>query len=404
MKNLAIIILSVTFLFSGLAISAQEESNVADTEEVTLDEEVLAEDLGVKEPTLLPDSPFYFLKNWGRTIQSAFTFNPVKKAELRERFANEKLIEVQKMVELGKESEAVQRGIQNYQEEIQTAKEAADKIRERAEENEQVGTFLDKFIQQQTLHQRILQNLEEQVPEEVFEKIKEAREEHLERFGEVMSRLEEDPEQIRERLEKNLQEVKGSEFKEFRNIEILEELEEKVPEEAREAIRGAIDNTLNRLGTTIESITPEAMEKFKTYAETISGDKEKQLEILENLKEKVINNQNVTNLLERAKTEIIERERIRTESLERKMMEEGNAPEDASQSRVREEEKERVQQQEINFDEAGDIIQKNVIEPLKKLLPGQSLNETDSNEAGQDKTGTAEQQQMQPTGQAVPQQ
>jgi hypothetical protein len=404
MKNLAIVILSVAFLFSGLAISAQEESSVADTEEVTLDEEVLSEDLGVNEPTLLPDSPFYFLKNWGRAIQSTFTFNTVKKAELREKFANEKLIEVRKMIELGRESEAVQKGIQNYREEIQSAKEATEKIRERAEENEQVGTFLDKFIQQQTLHQRILQNLEEQVPEEVFEKIKEAREEHLEKFGEVMSRLEEDPEQMRERLEENLRDVKGSEFKEFKNIEILKELEERVPEEARESIRGAINNTLNRLGTTIEGITPEAMEKFKTYTETISGDKEKQLEILESLKERVINNQNITNILERAKTEITERETIRTESLERKRLEEGNAPEDAAQNRIREEEKERMQQQEINFDEAGDMIQKNIIEPLKKLLPGQSLNETESNETGQNKTGAAEQEQMQPTGQAAPQQ
>ncbi len=404
MKNLAIIVLSVTFLFSGLAISAQEESSAADTEEVTLDEEVLPEDLGIEEPTLLPDSPFYFLKNWGRAIQSTFTFNPIRKAELKERFANEKLVEVQKMIELGKGNEAVRKGIKNYQEEIRVAKEATEKIRERAEENERVGLFLDKFIQQQTLHQRILQKLEEQVPEEIFENIREAREKHLEKFGEVISNLEKNPEQMKERLEKNLQEVKGSEFKEFKNIEILEKLEEKVPEEAREAIRGAINNTLNRLGTTIESITPEAREKFKTYAETISGDKEKHLEILENLKERVTNNQDVTNTLERAKTEIMEREMIRTESLKRKRLEEGNSPEDAPQDRTREEEKEGAQKQKINFDEAGDIIQKNVIEPLKKLLPGQSLNETDSNEADQDKTGAAKQQQMQPTKQAAHQQ
>jgi len=53
-----------------------EDSSADDS--VEQDEDVTAEDLGTEEPSLLPDSNFYFLKNWGHTVRSFFTFNPVK--------------------------------------------------------------------------------------------------------------------------------------------------------------------------------------------------------------------------------------------------------------------------------------------------------------------------------------
>ena len=67
---------------------ANESSAV---EDVNLDENVQAQDLGITEPNILPDSPFYFLKEWGRGIQSFFTFGQLKKSELEVKFANERL-------------------------------------------------------------------------------------------------------------------------------------------------------------------------------------------------------------------------------------------------------------------------------------------------------------------------
>ncbi len=283
MNIFKISLLSLILLFAFGGALAQGEAQ----KEAALDENIRAEDLEVQEPTLLPDNPFYFLKNLGRGIQSFFTFDPVKKAKLRQKFANEKLIELKKLSEQGKGAEVIQRAAESYRKEVKKMKEAAEKIKERAEESERVGVFLDKFIQHQALHQRVLQKLEEQVPPEAFEKISEARERHLEGFGEVMTKLEENKEKLRERLENNLQKIKGSEFKEFKNLEILKELEEKVPEAARKAIREAKENTLRKLKIKIEQLPQETLEKFKAYTETISGAKEKQMEILENLKERL---------------------------------------------------------------------------------------------------------------------
>ena len=78
MKTLKILIASLVLIFALGSIALAQEMT-----EVAQDEEVSAQDLGISEPKVLPDSPFYFLKNWARGIQNVLTFNPLKKAELR---------------------------------------------------------------------------------------------------------------------------------------------------------------------------------------------------------------------------------------------------------------------------------------------------------------------------------
>ena len=283
MSCFKIFLLSFALLFAFGFVIAQEEV----IEMVALDEDVQPEDLEVSEPRLLPDSPFYFLKNWGREIRCFFAFNPIARAELRAKFSNEKLMELKKMVAEKKDPEALKKATENYQQEIEKIKEHVEKIREKARENPRVESSLDKFIHQQTLHLKLLDRLETQVPPAAFEKIKEARERHLERFNDVMLKLEDRKEVITEKLDKILEEQKGSPFKNFKNLEVLKNLEEKIPEEVKEAIRKAQENTLKRLQGDLEKMSPEDQERFKEYIERISGEKEKHLEILENLKAKI---------------------------------------------------------------------------------------------------------------------
>ncbi len=319
MKKINITVLALIISFAAGIVLAQENTSATPTvditQEVNAEENIEAQDLGIGEPILLPDSPLYFLKEWGRNLQSLFTFNPVAKARLKEKFSNERLIELKKMVEQKKSREKIEKGIENYQKGIEAVKKAADRIREKAEENVEVGKFLDKFIQQQTLHQKLLQRLETQVPPEAFEKIKTARERHLERFGEVMNKLEDKKEKLQERLEKNLEKIKGGEFKEFKNLEVLKNLEEKVPEEAKEAIRKARENFLLRLKEKLEKLPPESQEKFKDYVERISGDKEKQMEILENLKEGLKERPEIREKLLQSREEILSKIKERMQEI-----------------------------------------------------------------------------------------
>ncbi len=278
------VIMSAVFILAGGLIVFAQDTPVDATEDVNLDEDIQPQDLEVEDPRLLPDSPFYFLKNWARGIRSFFAFNPLSKAELKMRFANEKLMEVKKLIERKRNPEIIRKAAENYQKEIERIRSEAEKIREKARENPRVEEFLDKFIHQQTLHQKLLQRLENQVPEQAFEKIKEAREQHLARFQDVMLKLEDRREKITEKLTDILEKQKGSRFKHFKNLEVLLALEEKVPEEAKEAIRRAQENSLKRLQDDLEKMSAEDQERFKEYVGRISGEKERHLEILENLR------------------------------------------------------------------------------------------------------------------------
>ena len=287
MRIIKISFLSFVLLFASFGVLAKEELAIDVNQYIALDEKVTAKDFNAEEPTILPDSPFYFFKEFGRGIQSLLTFDQIKKTELKVKFANEKLIEVKKLVEGKKDSAIINKGLEEYQEELEKIEAAAEKIKKGAAESQEVSDFLDKFIKQQLLHRRVLQKIETQVPAKNFIKIQETKERHLEEFAEVMTKLENRKDQLQRRLETKMNEVEGSGFKDFKNLEILKELEEKVPEAAKEAIQNAAENYLTKLRAKFEQMEPETLDKFIEYTDKISGAKEKQFEILEDLKSKV---------------------------------------------------------------------------------------------------------------------
>jgi len=233
----AIICLGIT----AASFSFAQDSTNIDTTAATTDEQISAQDLGVSNPTLLPNNPFYFLKEWVRSTRLAFTFNNVKKVELENKFSNEKLVELRKMTENKVAPEKIKKATENYQKSVEKIKNIADKIKDTAENNPEVNKFLEKFTNQQVLQEKILQKLQTQVPEAVFEKIKEAREQHLERFKDVMTKLEENKDKIVEKLKNALQ--NGDES----NTEILEKIKEKMPEAVQQKIEAIKTNIVNKV-------------------------------------------------------------------------------------------------------------------------------------------------------------
>jgi len=259
-------------------VVAQDTETIT-SEEVELDQDIQPADLEVSPPTILPDSPFYFLKSLGRGIRSLFTFDPIAKMELKEKFANEKLMELKEMIQREKSVQVIKKAAENYENEIETVKKLAERIKVTAQESEQVGTFLDKYIQHQALHQRVLCELEDQVPIEALQKIQESRNLHLEKFSEVMQKLE-DKDKIPERLEKNLDLVKGSDFKHFINIDMVENLKEKLPEEIRIKIEEKQEEMLGKLHEKLEALPAEKLQNFIQYIKEIGGDKVQHLDII----------------------------------------------------------------------------------------------------------------------------
>lgn len=284
-KKILIVLAALSLVWGATAL-AQDPTNAA--QETGAEENIQPQDLSVGDPQILPDSPLYAFKNLWRGVRTFFAINPLAKAELKLKFANEKLVEAEKLINLKKDQQIIKEAIENYKKTTEDMAETANQIKEKAAENPRVNQFLDKFTHQQILQEKVLQKLAEQVPPAVFEKIEEARQKHLEKFGEVMAKLEDRQEALQERLENKLEEAKGDRYKNFKNLEILKALEAKIPEAAKNAIIKAQENSLKRLNEDLQKMSPENQEKFKTYLEgTTVIESAKRLEILDNLKEKL---------------------------------------------------------------------------------------------------------------------
>lgn len=163
----------------------------------TTDTAITAQDLGVSEPTLLPDSKFYFLKNWQREIQSIFTFGQEKKAELNLKIASEKLLETRKLAEKISNPKILEKATELYNKQIEKINKNIDKFKGTATSSQAISKFLDKFVKLQILHTQILEKLESKVPTSTIEKIRENTEKHLEKFGQVMQKLKNLKEKLR---------------------------------------------------------------------------------------------------------------------------------------------------------------------------------------------------------------
>jgi len=293
MKKLSILFLSILLILGfsiGIHAWAEEDMGTGEVEEIgeiTIDEDITAEDLGVAEPKILPDNPFYFVKNFWRKVRTKLTFNPIKKAELQFKIANERLIEAKKLANKTANEKILQKAMDKYQEEMGIVKNRIEAFKEKAVDNPRIDKFLDNFTDKTFKQQKLMDRLEKQLSDkpELLEKIRSNKERALEHFGEIINKLEE-KDKIQERIEKNLEKTEGSKFKNFKNLEVLIRLEEKIPEQAREAIKQAQENALQRLHENLEQMSQEDQARFGDYLDKIGGDQGVQLKVLEGLKAK----------------------------------------------------------------------------------------------------------------------
>ncbi len=200
-----IIFLAASLLIIAIATAAlaQDATDTAATVDETA---ITAQDLGVDDPSLLPDSKFYFLKSWGQKLRIAFAFNPVKKAELNLKYASEKLLEAQKLAEKTDRPQLLEKATELYNKKLEQVQQNIAKFKDTATTSERVSKFLDKFVQQQALQEKILDKLSTRVSTATLKKITQNRERYLEQFGQVMQKLE-NKEQIQARIQKNLEKV-----------------------------------------------------------------------------------------------------------------------------------------------------------------------------------------------------
>lgn len=219
--------------------------------------EVTAADLSVEEPTVLPDSPFYFLKEWSRGIGNLLTFSPVKKAERQLQQANERLVEAKKLAEKTGNEQIVANAMEKYEKAVEKTKEKIEKVKEK--NTERFQKLMDKFTEDSLKHSNLINRMSVKygnAPAEVKEKIEAARERVEERLGDVLNSV--DKEKVGERLEKAIgknqnKEVNTNQLEVLKRVE--QKLQNKLPEKsnATEAIKKVIEKQELRIQNRIQN-------------------------------------------------------------------------------------------------------------------------------------------------------
>ena len=246
---------------------------------VQADENIKPEDLGVDAQTILPDSPLYAFKNLGRGIQSFFTRDPVKKAELKLQFTNERIVEAQKLAEKTDNPDTLNKALDNYKTETDRLKIEVEKIKGDAQDNQNVEKFLDKFIDQNIKQQKIIGELEKDLPSNIYNKIKDVKEDNLAKFSDIALKVAL-PETIQNKLVENIEAQSGGQFKNFKNLEVLKDIEEKVPGPAKAAIQKAQESTFKKLRGDMEKMSLEDRGKFDDYVKNLGGNEIRHVEII----------------------------------------------------------------------------------------------------------------------------
>jgi len=188
-------------------------------------EDVTASDLEVSDSGI-----FSWIQDIVRDIQILVTFDPIKKSERQIKKASRQLIRIREMANADPDDPRLQKRVEKfdakYESLIDKINTSVEGVKADDPDLPELKSFLDKYTDHQLKHQEILTKLEEQVPEDVMDKIRANREGHLEKFGEVMNRLQE-KEEFKEQLKAGLEDMQEAIQNRVKRMEIVEELGEK---------------------------------------------------------------------------------------------------------------------------------------------------------------------------------
>lgn len=147
----------VVLLFFALAFSAVPVSRVygvASSSTITLS------DLGFKEPILLPGRPFYFLKEFGRSVRMIFTFGLENKIDLELGFLNARAAELKTLSDKFRNSTtSLEMAIENYDSNVGRLKDRMQSLKSTSQ-NPKIDDILNKLNERLLKHDILFKKLD----------------------------------------------------------------------------------------------------------------------------------------------------------------------------------------------------------------------------------------------------
>lgn len=305
---------------AGMDIAAENlDINVFEEEEpleVAQDENVQNADLGVDNVGVLPNQRFrYFFKKARRSLEETFTFNKERKAEIKLKHANEQLVEAKALVEqaekaggksMGEAQVFMNDALKNFDEKTDEVKAVIVEIKQESEQENDLGKkraiesrldkLVDRLVDQQIKQTKVLERLEEKlqdkIPDHTLQNIVRTKERVIDHIGDVIDRVDENKDRIAERISRASEAQRGSEFKQIKQMEILERIRENRgdDDEFKAAIDMARADMMDRFEENIRRLSIEdRVERFARYMRHVGGGKQdslRDMKIISEMKER----------------------------------------------------------------------------------------------------------------------
>jgi tetratricopeptide (TPR) repeat protein len=234
---------------------------------------------GAASVRLLPTSPFYFLKEWGRGIKMFFTFDPIKKSELEIKIGDEKMAELVIVAEKEPQNEkAIQKALENYQKSKERLAKRLESLKETSQ-NPNVDRLLDKVVEQEVRHIEVFDAMGGPVtiPRDVP-------------TGPAKLAAEKDnPEKFAQRVKSAIEKLPERELKYLRAIEVIDRMSENLkPETVGQLIKVRqeyFEKLIDEINKISESKGEEVKPEIISTIKSLPGDPVKHLMILEEIEQ-----------------------------------------------------------------------------------------------------------------------
>ena len=235
----------------------------------------------ILNPKILPGNPLYWFKLAGKNVRSWFTFDNEEKARLRMRYATEKLLEANKLINEDKD-EAAAKNMRRYMREVERVQKIIGKI----EEKDSVGAarLANTAMRLRLKEQILLGKVERESPIDELDRVKEARRQALVDVKVNAERIR-DPRQVKETLELALN-VNTRPMGTVRGLEVLEAVGQVgLLEDVSRGVEEVKEQYRRRLEGEASDLSEMKSSLLSDYIERAGGDEVNYFRILDNLQE-----------------------------------------------------------------------------------------------------------------------
>lgn len=231
------------------------------------DETVTPEDVGEEdEPSVTPDNPLYAFKRVGQGVRLALTVDDEKEADLRQRYANEKVLEIQKMSNDGKK-DAVEKHLKRYEKDVERLERGILDIRKKDVLKAEI--IAAEVVKNNFHHQIVLGKIEKEADSDSSARMNEARILAARSVGRIAATI--SPDKIAE-IAESADNEPGSPLRSLRNAETLALVRTYAPAEAQDALAAAEERSRARVADQISAVAAVRPDVLDGYAEKVGGD------------------------------------------------------------------------------------------------------------------------------------